>query len=115
MNTKAVLFIQSNPLESHRPAEGIRIALGLTACNHSVDIILVNHASRLLSERIENLVNGERTQQYLAELKERVSAFFIDKETIEETCHISLEYKTILLSRNEIAQKISAAACFIQF
>jgi len=115
MYTKIVIFIQNNPLESHRPSEGIRIALGLAACNHSVDVILANQASLLLSDRIEDRVNGERTAQYLAELKEYVPAFLIDKETVGEMPYLSNEYKTVPLSRHEIAQKIAAATCFVTF
>ena len=91
------------------------MALGLAACNHLVDIILLNRASLLLSDQIEYLVDGENAQKYLAELKEYLTAFFVDKETVEETTHLSDEYKVVSLSRHEIAQKIAAAACFVRF
>jgi len=114
MNSKVVVFIESNPIESHRPSEGIRIALGLAACNHSVDIILVNQAIFLLTA-IENIIDNETIQRYLSELKESIPAFFIYKESIEENNHIMPEYNAIYLSRDEMAKKIATATCFIKF
>jgi hypothetical protein len=109
-----IVFIETDPMISHRPCEGVRMALGLAACNHSVSLILANQAPLLLTDAIEEIIDGEMAQQYLAMLKKFVPVFVIDKKSYK-TLDLQSEYKVMILDRNEIAKKIVATECFIPF
>lgn len=126
MATKVVILIQSNPTESHRPCEGIRIALGLSACNHEVDIILTNGTSVLLTDDLEECVDGELAKQYLPSLKNFIPTFYVEKgerplregdgvPILQNGGMATAEYPITFLSRMEISKKIAAADCFATF
>ncbi len=110
-----IVFIESDPIKSHRPCEGVRIALGLAACNHSVSLILANQAPLLLTDRIEETIDGEMAQQYLAMLKKFISVFLIDQESYDKILDLQSEYEVTVLDRTKIAQKIATAECLIPF
>ena len=46
---RVLVFVRGNPEVSHRPGEAIRIALGLAAGEHRVELILTGNAPLLLT------------------------------------------------------------------
>ncbi len=110
MASHIVIFIQSNPKESHRACEGIRIALGLSACNLKVDLMLSSHASVLLTDDIEECVDGELAKQYLPSLIKFIPTIYIEKEGGKPQ-RLQEEYQVAFVSREEIENKIALAAC----
>ena len=84
MTRKIVVLIRSNPQESHRASEGIRIALGLASGEHEVEVILTGKAPLLLTPGLEEYVDGEMTEKFLTTLKEFIPVFYIDKVTLDE-------------------------------
>lgn len=115
MTRRILVLIRSNPEESHRAGEGIRIALGLAAGDHEVEVILRDRAPLLLTPDIEGLVDGETTEKFLATLKEFIPAFYIDKESAGKIDLSDSDYKTILLAPEEVAEKVAAAESFFVF
>ncbi|SRR5579884_1024105 len=115
MTRRILVLIRSNPQESHRAGEGIRIALGLASGEHEVDVVLTDRAPLLLTPGIENFVDGELTEKFLATLKEFIPVFYVDKESAEKVDLSESDYQTALLSRDEIAEKIAAAESFFAF
>ncbi len=115
MIRRILVLIRSNPEESHRACEGIRIALGLAAGEHAVDVILADRAPLLLTPDIDRLTDGEMAEKFLATLKEFIPVFYIDKQSAGEIDLSDSDYKTSLLSREETAEKIAAAEIFFAF
>ncbi len=115
MASKIVILIRSNPRESHRPAEGIRMALGFAACNLSVDLILSHKAPLLLTDALVNCVDGEMTQTHLSTLREFIPTIYIEKESAEEITLSEGEYQTAVIDLSEISKKIAATECFVLF
>lgn len=115
MTRRILVLIQSNPEKSHRACEGIRIALGLAAGEHAVDVILTDRAPLLLTPDVEGFIDGEMAEKFLATLKEFIPAFYIDKEGPGKIDLSDSGYKTIFLSREEIAEKVAAAESFFVF
>jgi len=113
MASHIVILIQSNPRESHRACEGIRIALGLAACNIKVDLILNGSASVLLTDDIDECVDGALAKQYLPNLIKFIPTIYIEKGE-DDMPILQSEYQTTLLNPDEIAQKI-ASACVARF
>jgi predicted peroxiredoxin len=115
MTHKVVILIRSSPKESHRAGEGIRIALGLAAGDHEVEVILTDQALLLLTAEVEDFVDGEITEKFLSTLKEFIPIFYIDEKSATGVDLTDSGYKTALLSADEIAAKIAATDRFAVF
>jgi hypothetical protein len=111
--TRAVVLIRSDPEESHRPGEAIRIALGLAAGEHRVEVILAGKSPLLLTPELEDLVDGEMTEKFLTTLREYVETFYVAEghpNVLSES-----KYPTAILSREDVAKKMAAADRFLIF
>jgi sulfur relay (sulfurtransferase) DsrF/TusC family protein len=115
MTQKVVVLIRSNPKESHRAGEGIRIALGLASGEHEVEVILAEQAPLLLTADLDEYIDGEMTEKFLSTLKEFVPTFYIEEKSAKEIDLSESDYETIILSADEIAAKIAATDCFATF
>lgn len=115
MTRSVVVLIRSNPETSHRAVEGVRIALGLASGEHAVDVILTDRAPLLLTPDVECLVDGEMAEKFLSTLQEFIPNFYIDQESAKGVDLSESDYKTVPLSKNEIAEKIAAAQRFAVF
>lgn len=115
MTYKIVVLIRSNPLKTHRAGEGIRIALGLAAGDHEVEVILADQAPLLLAPDIDDFIDGEMTEKFLLSLKEFIPVFYIEKESGKGIDLSESDYPIELLSKDRIAAKIAAADRFAAF
>lgn len=70
MGLSILVLIQSNPLETHRPTEGLRIALGLSTGSASVTVVLLGQARILVSEDTSDVVEGEILERHLPVIQE---------------------------------------------
>ena len=109
-----VCLIQSDPMESHRAVEGIRIALGLASGEHEVTVILTGDAPRLLGPDMEeNGVDGDLAQKFLPVLTTFVPTIFVDETSAVDFSES--DYATATLSRDEIARRVAAASRLLVF
>lgn len=70
MGLSILVLIQSNPLETHRPTEGLRIALGLSTGSPSVTVVLLGQARMLITEEVSDVVDAEILEQHLPAIRE---------------------------------------------
>lgn len=70
MGLSILVLIQSNPLETHRPTEGLRIALGLSTGSGSVTVVLLGQARMLVSEETSDVVDMEILERHLPVIQE---------------------------------------------
>jgi predicted peroxiredoxin len=115
MSKKALILIRSDPRQSHRPCEGVRIALGLAASGHQVELVFTEEAPRILEDDIEDLVDGELAMRYLTTLKDFISVFYIDDAGAGEIDLSDSKHQTQLLSKEEISSKIAGSEWFVRF
>lgn len=115
MTQKIIVLIRSNPKESHRASEGIRIALGLASGEHEVEVILTDQAPLLLTPDVHESVDGEMAEKFLSTLKEFVPTFYIEEKSAKGIDLTDSDYETSILSADEIAAKIAAADRFAVF
>jgi sulfur relay (sulfurtransferase) DsrF/TusC family protein len=115
MTQKVVILIRSSPKEGHRAVEGIRIALGLAAGDHEVEVILTNEAPLLLTADAQDFLDGELTEKFLSTLKEFVPIFYIEEKSANRIDLTDRDYKVAILSSDEIAAKIAATDRFAIF
>lgn len=80
MPARSLCFvIRSDPRTSHRPAEAVRIALGLGGSEHPIQILLLEEAVQILTDEVEGLREGEALERYLGTLSEWKTPFYIEK------------------------------------
>jgi hypothetical protein len=108
-----VVLIRSNPMESGRATEGIRVALGLASGGHRVELFLIDGATRLLEPDAEEAIDGEMGQKFLATLREWIPHFVVEAANAGDLS--KGENNLCPLSREEIASRIAAADRFILF
>jgi len=108
---KVVILIQGDPRKSHRPCEGIRIALGLAASGHQLEVILSDHAPLLLTGSPEKMLDGELITRFLETIKDFSHTFFTDRKRPDEPG----SHRIIPLTKEMLAQKISESDCFLAF
>lgn len=70
MGLSILVLIQSNPLETHRPTEGLRIALGLSTGSASVTVVLIGQARMLVTEETSEVVEVEILEKYLPTIQD---------------------------------------------
>ena len=115
MTQKIIVLIRSNPKETHRASEGIRIALGLASGEHEVEVILADQAPLLLTPDLHEYVDGETTEKFLSTLKEFIPTFYVEEKSAEGVDLGDSDYETAILSADEIAAKIAVADLFAVF
>ena len=70
MAPSILVLIQSNPLVTHRPTEGLRIALGLSTSTTSLTIVLLEQARLLLTRQASDVVDAEILERHLPVIQE---------------------------------------------
>jgi hypothetical protein len=110
-----LVFIKSDPQKSHKPAEAVRIALGLLSGDHEVKVVLMNLAPLLLGEEAEDLVDGELLMKYLPTLIELGQTFYVEQTAWESLAIGRTEAETASVSVAEIGKMVQDADILISF
>lgn len=71
------VVIQEDPRKSPRPVEALRIALGLAAGSHTITVVLLGEAARLLSDETDEIVDVDVLEKYLPSIKELKIPFLL--------------------------------------
>ena len=85
MAKKVAVVIQEDPRKTHRPVEALRIALGLVSGSHMTTVVLLNEATRLLSEETEDIIDVEILEKYLPSIKHLEIPFLLPLQTDRST------------------------------
>jgi hypothetical protein len=105
-----LVYIQTDPLKSHRAVEALRIALGLGSHNEGRDlqIILAGRAPYLLSEDTSTVVDGEILEKHLPVFVEWETVFVI-ATTAECPAEMRSDVKTSVLSPDQVQAMVQSA------
>lgn len=76
-----IVVIRTDPRESGRAVEALRIALGLGTGENPLTVILLGHAPLLLSEDTEDVVDAEILEKHLPVFKELKIPFMLPQHT----------------------------------
>ncbi|MBI3611281.1 MAG: DsrE family protein [Nitrospirae bacterium] len=115
MADTVLVLIKSNPLKSHRPAEAVRIALGLISGEHLVMVVLLNQAVLLLAGDTEDLVDGDILQKYIPVLKEMGHPFYVEENSLGTYSPDDAGYTIQSVSYDKITELIQQADRFLIF
>jgi len=110
-DTKIALVITGDPLRSHRPAEALRIALGLDSGGKKrMTIILRGPAARLLTDEVEQAVDGEElAEHYLPVFEEWGTTFLVDESGVGHLSRVATDFPYKMLTEAQIAAELTAA------
>ena len=103
-----VVVIRENPTETHRAAEALRIALGLSTGNNPLTIVLLGNAPVLLTEDTDDIVDGDILEKHLPVLKE-LKIRFVVQTGVPERLALDDGWALQEASVYEIAQLVADA------
>lgn len=78
MARSLAVVIQQDPTMSARPVEALRIALGLAAGEHETSVVLLDGASKLLSEDSDDIVDVDVLEKYLPSFRQLAIPFLVE-------------------------------------
>jgi hypothetical protein len=107
-------YIRSDPEQSHRPAEAVRIALGLISSEHAVTIVLAGRAPLLLADDLDTIVDGEVLQKYLPTLREMDVPFHVERAAWD-ALSVATEFRVVPVTPAEIARLTASARQLLVF
>ncbi len=79
---KIVFLIRSDPFESRKPAEAIRMAAGLGTGNNAIKVILSGESIRILSHDEEDLEDMDIIEKFLPIIKDWEIPLYVDKVSL---------------------------------
>jgi len=110
-----VVLIRTDPFDSPKGVEAIRMALGLGSGVNLVDIILMGNAPFLLSEEREKLVDYETLEKYISNFEDTDKPFYVDESFLLKHPDFKTPYKFESVSRGDIAKILEAGKKFLIF
>jgi hypothetical protein len=81
-NRPVVVVISEDPRISHRANEAMRIGLGIVAGENEVVLVLRGPAVELLAEDTDELVDGDDTARFRANLKSLGVPFHVEADAV---------------------------------
>lgn len=111
MGPNIAMLITEDPFHSHRPAEALRIALGLDSGDKGrVTIILRGAAARLLTDEAEEAIDGEElANRYLPIFHEWGTTFLVDEAAATYLAREATAFLYKAVTEAEIAAELAAA------
>lgn len=107
MAAKLVIIIRSNPNESNRPAEAIRIAAGLGIGKNPLKIILSGESPRILSADEDDLMDIDIIEKFLPMIEEWNIPIYVDKITLNNIDLKNSPYKYRTVDKEETSELIA--------
>ena len=81
MSKRIVVVISEDPCVTARPVEALPIALGLCAGDHETTVVLLGHASMLLTDDTEEIIDVDILEKYLPSFKYLSVPFVVEEGT----------------------------------
>jgi hypothetical protein len=78
MSKRIVVVISEDPRATARPVEALRIALGLSAGDHKMTVVLLGDAPFLLKEDTEDIIDVDILEKYLPSFKHLSIPFVVE-------------------------------------
>lgn len=103
------MIIRSDPMESHRPAEALRVAIGLSGGEpEKINLVLMDYASILIFADPYDFEDAEAIEQHLEAMNEYGMMFYVEgtyfqnRDETEET-----DFETQEVTHKDIADLIT--------
>jgi len=104
----SILFIiKTDPMKSLRPAEAIRIAVGLGTNKNPLSIILKGKAVQLLNYETEDLDDLDTVERYLPILEEWKIPIYIEEGSLKDINAKEHQFTLKELSTEEMSRRLA--------
>jgi len=114
MSKSVTVLVRQNPRVTHRPVEALRIALGLSAGDHDVRVLLLNEAPLLLSDDLDDVVDVDVLEKYFPSLAHVGIRFFIPQD-LQKTFRFREEFLVTPLPVSTIQEFLAESDCVLAF
>ncbi len=116
MNRRALFIVTSDPRQTGRVAEAVRIAAGVGAWPQvEVTLYLHGHATLALGEDAEDLIDGDNFTRYLPMLAEAGRPFLVQRG-VGVTLHSADAPPLVeFIDDAQLAARAAASHCVLRF
>jgi sulfur relay (sulfurtransferase) DsrF/TusC family protein len=114
MSKSVTVLVRQDPRVTHRPVEALRIALGLSAGDHDVRVVLLDGAQVLLTDDLEEVVDVEILEKYLPSLKQIAIRFFV-RQDLARTLRFDKAFSITPLSVSAISELLKESESVLAF
>ena len=108
MPLRIIILLCEDPTKTHRPVEGLRIALGLSTGPNPLTIVVIGKARVLLSEDLNDVIDLEILERHLPVIQE-LQIPFVLPEGSHKDYSLDPSFSISTTSTLEIAALISEA------
>ena len=106
MSFNIIVVIKQDPFASHRAAEGLRIALGLSTGNSQLTIILLGKARTLLTDDFVDAIDADILEKHLPVIQDLEIPIMVPEGT-SQSFSLDPGFSVIELSPSSLKAKIS--------
>ena len=114
MTPALVFLIRSDPAVTHRPVEGLRIALSFAASTPSTCVVLVNRAISLLSASFDDAHDTDTIEQILTAFKDIKTPFYVERKA-SQAIVFAPDLSIHPAAHEQISDMIAHASCSMVF
>ena len=107
MSKRIAVVISEDPFVTARPVEALRIALGLSAGDHEMTVVLLGRAPLLLMQDTEKIVDVDILEKYLPSFKQLSIPFIVEPGTAMDVW--SDNFPVTTRTADEIRQLVQSA------
>jgi sulfur relay (sulfurtransferase) DsrF/TusC family protein len=107
MSKRIAVVISEDPFVTARPVEALRIALGLSAGDHEMTVVLLGRAPLLLMQDTEKIVDVDILEKYLPSFKQLSIPFIVEPGTPMDVW--SDNFSVTTRTADEIRQLVQSA------
>ena len=113
MSKRIAVVISEDPRTTARPVEALRIALGLSAGDHEMTVVLLGKAPLLLKEDTEEIVDVDILEKYLPSFKQLSIPFVVEPGTVMDAW--AHDFSVTVLPIDEIRQLVRSVDSSLVF
>ncbi len=114
MTPALLVCIQSDPMNTHRPAEGLRIALGLSTGITALTVVLLGQARLLLTEDVGDVVDADILERHLPAVQE-LRLDLVVQEGSSNDFDLNRAFAIREVSQSDIVTLLLRADCSLVF
>jgi hypothetical protein len=107
MSKRIAVVISEDPFVTARPVEALRIALGLSAGDHEMTVVLLGRAPLLLMQDTEKIFDVDILEKYLPSFKQLSIPFIVEPGTPMDVW--SDNFSVTTRTADEIRQLVQSA------